>query len=103
MIGTDLDVRGGISAMVKVYVAQGLFARWDLRYIATHRDGSRVQKAFKAARAWLVFAAQLLTFRIALVHVHIASDASFWRKSLFIVPAHCLGVPYVLHMHGGQF
>jgi glycosyltransferase involved in cell wall biosynthesis len=103
MIGTDLDVRGGISAMVNVYVAQGLFSRWDLRYIATHRDGSKLQKAVKAAGAWLAFIAELLTFRIALLHVHIASDASFWRKSLFIVPAHWLGVPYVLHMHGGQF
>ena len=45
----------------------------------------------------------LLAGRIALVHVHIASDASFWRKSLFIVPAHLLRVPYVLHMHGGNF
>jgi glycosyltransferase involved in cell wall biosynthesis len=45
----------------------------------------------------------LVTRRVALLHVHIASDASFWRKSLFIVPAHALGVPYVLHMHGGRF
>jgi glycosyltransferase involved in cell wall biosynthesis len=103
MIGTAPEVRGGISAMVNVYRAQGLFGRWDLRYIETHCDGSKLRKALKAVRAWLAFMARLLTGRIDLLHVHIASDASFWRKSLFIAPAHAFGVPYVLHMHGGRF
>jgi glycosyltransferase involved in cell wall biosynthesis len=103
MIGSARDVRGGISAMVNVYVAQGLFERWDLRYIATHCDGSKGRKAMRALGAWLAFMAQLLPGRVALLHVHIASDASFLRKSLFILPAHWLGVPYVLHMHGGRF
>ena len=103
MIGTRRDVRGGISAMVNVYFAQGLFRRWNARYLATHCDGSKARKAVQAAASWLAFMALLLTGRIALAHVHIASDASFWRKSLFIVPAHLLRVPYVLHMHGGNF
>jgi glycosyltransferase involved in cell wall biosynthesis len=103
MIGSARDVRGGISAMVNVYFAQGLFDRWDLRYIATHCDGSKLRKALRALRAWLAFVSQLATGRVGLLHVHIASDASFLRKSLFIVPAHWLGVPYVLHMHGGRF
>lgn len=103
MIGSAPEVRGGISAMVNVYRAQGLFDRWNLRYIATHCDGSKLRKAMKALGAWLAFMAQLLRRRVDLLHVHIASDASFWRKSLFVVPAHWLGVPYVLHMHGGRF
>ncbi len=103
MIGTRRDVRGGISAMVNVYFAQGLFGRWDARYLATHRDGSKASKALQAAGSWIAFMAMLLAGRVALAHVHIASDASFWRKSLFIVPAHLLRVPYVLHMHGGNF
>jgi len=103
MIGTGRDVRGGISAMVNVYFAQGLFHRWNARYLSTHCDGSKARKAAKAVASWLTFMAMLLTGRVALAHVHIASDASFWRKSLFIVPAHLLRVPYVLHMHGGNF
>jgi len=103
MIGTRRDVRGGISAMVNVYFAHGLFERWNARYLSTHCDGSKARKALQAAGSWLAFMALLLTGRVALAHVHIASDASFWRKSLFIVPAHLLRVPYVLHMHGGNF
>ena len=103
MIGTRRDVRGGISAMVNVYFAQGLFRRWNARYLSTHCDGTKLRKAVQAAGSWLAFMAMLLTGRVALAHVHIASDASFWRKSLFVVPAHLLRVPYVLHMHGGNF
>ncbi len=103
MIGTRRDVRGGISAMVNVYFAHGLFGRWNARYLATHCDGGKLRKAAQAAGSWLCFMGLLLTGRVALAHVHIASDASFWRKSLFIVPAHLLRVPYVLHMHGGNF
>lgn len=103
MLGSALDVRGGVSAMVRVYVEQGLFARRGVDYLATHCDGSKWKKLGQAARAWVAFMARLLTGRIALLHVHLSSDSSFWRKTGFIVPAHALGVPYVIHMHGGDF
>ncbi len=103
MIGSSRATHGGISSMVNVYFANGLFERWNAMYLETHRDGSKAQKAMKAAGAWLAFMAQLATASVALLHVHIASDASFWRKALFIVPAHLLRVPYILHMHGGDF
>ncbi len=103
MIGSSRSTHGGISSMVNVYFAHGLFERWNADYLETHRDGSKAQKALKAAGAWLAFMARLATASVALLHVHIASDASFWRKALFIVPAQLLRVPYVLHMHGGDF
>jgi glycosyltransferase involved in cell wall biosynthesis len=103
MLGSAKDVRGGVSAMVNVYEAEGLFERTGAEYIATHCDGSRARKLERAARAWFAFMGRLLTGRVSLLHVHLASDASFWRKSAFVVPAHALGVPYVIHMHGGDF
>lgn len=103
MIGSSRATRGGISALVNVYHAHGLFERWDAEYLETHCDGSAARKAMKALACWLAFMARLLTGRVSALHVHIASDASFWRKALFVLPAHALGVPYLLHMHGGDF
>jgi len=103
MIGSSRATHGGISSMVNVYFRAGLFERWDAEYLETHCDGSKARKALKAAGAWLAFMARLAAGSVALLHVHIASDASFWRKALFIVPARALGIPYVLHMHGGDF
>lgn len=103
MIGSAREVRGGISAMVNVYFAHGLFDRWHAEYLPTHCDGTRARKALRAAASWLAYAGRLLTGGVGLLHVHIASDASFWRKALFVVPARALGVPYVLHVHAGDF
>ena len=103
MIGSSLEVRGGISAMVRVYRDHGLFRRWRSSYLATHKDGSRPRKAVVAAIGWWSYMARLATARVALLHAHMASDASFWRKALFIVPTRWLGVPYIIHNHGGDF
>lgn len=103
MIGSDFAVRGGVSAMTRVCADHGLFERCDAVYLATHCDGSAPAKAVRAARAWLAFMGMLLTGRVALLHAHVNSGASFWRKSLFIVPALLLRIPYVAHVHCGAF
>jgi glycosyltransferase involved in cell wall biosynthesis len=103
MIGSSRATRGGISSLVNVYFGAGLFERWNADYLETHCDGSKLRKLSKAVGAWINFLARLVYGEVALLHVHIASDASFWRKALFILPAHALGIPYVLHMHGGDF
>jgi len=103
MIGSAFEVRGGVSAMARVCAEHGLFARRDVAYVATHCDGSALDKARRALRSWLAFTGMLLRGRVALLHVHLNSDASFWRKALFVVPAILFGVPYVLQVHCGAF
>lgn len=103
MIGSAFEVRGGVSAMARVCAAQGLFERREVTYIASHCDGTWRDKALQAWRAWLAFMGLLLRGRVALVHAHLNSDASFWRKSLFVVPALFFNVPCVLQVHCGAF
>ena len=103
MIGTAPEARGGVAALVRVYQSHGLFERAHVDYVPTHRDGSKLRKLLVAARAWLGVMGRIIAGSVSLLHVHLASDASFWRKALFIVPAHIRGIPYVLHMHGGDF
>jgi hypothetical protein len=45
----------------------------------------------------------LLVGNVALLHVHSASRGSFWRKSLLCWLAGRFGVPYVFHVHSGEF
>lgn len=89
--------------MARVCAEHGLFERRDVTYVATHCDGTARDKALRALRAWLEFTGMLLRGRVALLHVHLNSDASFWRKALFVVPAIFFGVPYVLQVHCGAF
>ena len=103
MLGSAFDVRGGVSAMARVCADHGLFERWDATYLETHCDGSHLAKARKAAAAWGRLMKMLAAGEVSLLHVHLNSDASFWRKSLFVAPALAMGVPYVLQIHCGAF
>ena len=103
MIGSGREVRGGVSAMVNVCFGHGLFDRWEADYLPTHCDGSKLRKALRAAKSAAVFVPELLAGRVALVHAHIASGASFWRKLAFVAAARATGTPYVLHVHAGDF
>ena len=103
MLGTALDSHSGIAAVVKVYIAEGLFSRARVLYLATHRDGGRGRKLATAVRAALSLLRLLLAGRVGLVHVLAASGASFWRKALLAMLARAFGVPYVMHIHCGRF
>ena len=103
MLGTALATRGGVSSVARTYLESGLFARWDVAYIATHGSGSFVRKLCIMAAALVSFSARLAFDRPALVHVHVASRASFWRKLVFFALARTARVPVVLHVHGGGF
>lgn len=103
MLGTAPETHGGISAVVEAWRAGGLFERWPVDYVATHCDGGAGAKLVAAARGLRRFLALLLEHRRALVHVHCASRASFWRKCVFMAIAHAARCPVVLHLHGGEF
>src|SRR4029077_8338313 len=94
---------GGIRAVVRGYVDGGLFERFDGVYVATHRSGSAGLKARTALTAWFQVAVQLRKLDAPLVHVHMASRASFWRKSVVCLMARVAGRPYLVHLHGGEF
>jgi glycosyltransferase involved in cell wall biosynthesis len=103
MLGTAFETRGGISAVVNTYRAHGLFERWRIEYIETHCDGTAWRKAATALRAAGRLAASLARDRNAVVHIHGASRASFWRKSVFMAIALAARCPVIFHLHGGGF
>lgn len=103
MLGTDVETRGGISAVVASYHAHGLFQRWPIAYIATHRDGSKLVKLAIAIQAFFVLLYRIVRHPHSVMHVHAASRASFWRKTVFMAVAMLVGWRVVFHLHGGGF
>ena len=103
MIGTDPDGKGDIASLVKVLAADGLFERESVRYLISHREGSRADKAVAALLAFGHTALACLSERPAVVHVHAASRASFARKSLLLVLARAAGCRTIFHLHGTGF
>jgi glycosyltransferase involved in cell wall biosynthesis len=103
MLGTSIATKGGIASVLQVYRDTGLLQRCCVSLIATHRDGSAALKLVVAVRAFAVVLFRLLFDRPALVHLHVSSRASFWRKSVFMAMATVFRVPYLLHLHGSEF
>ncbi|MCL6484813.1 MAG: glycosyltransferase family 4 protein, partial [Janthinobacterium lividum] len=103
MLGTDPDGQGGIATVVSVLRQQGFFERQKVRYIVTHANGTGVRKALIALKAVVALSWLCLTRRSVIVHVHSASRASFFRKSLLLAIARLCGRKTVFHLHGGEF
>lgn len=95
--------RGGIASVIDVYRRGGLFERWPIVYLGTVVSGSRLAKLRVAATALWQYLRVLCAGRLALLHAHTASRASFWRKSIFVLLALAARKPVILHLHGGEF
>lgn len=104
MFGPPVEGRGGVSAVAAAYRDGGLFERCGVRYLATVGDGGPLRKLLFGLAAWLRFAWWLRPGGgVRVVHGHVSSGISFWRKALFLWTAYLRGVPAVLHVHGGNF
>lgn len=101
MIGAGRDVRGGVSSVVNSYYDAGLDKLCELTYLPTMEDGSKLKKLFVAAGARLRF--ETLIKKNDILHVHMSSDNSFYRKAVFIRKAHKEGKKIIIHMHGSTF
>lgn len=103
MIGPSPLARGGMATVVKTLIEHGYDDGGRCVFIATHVEGSALRKAGRAGAAFARFLAMLAQGEVALLHVHVASGVSFWRKALFIGAARLCGRPVLFHLHGGQF
>ena len=101
MIGPDRSVHGGISGVVNNYYDAGLDRMIDLCYVGTMVEGSKLKKLMQAAGAYFRFLLKLPQYDI--VHVNMASDSSYYRKSIFIRTAKACRKKIVIHQHGGNF
>ncbi len=103
MIGARFEAFGGMSSVVNVYRESGLFDRFPIVNIPVHCEGNTLAKAKIMLIAYGQFLRLLMTNQVGLLHAHVASRGSFWRKSVFFISAFLFGVPTILHLHGGGF
>lgn len=103
MVGTALKTRSDTGAALRAFRDAGLFDRWPIDYVVSHREGSGLLRALKAIDGILVFLALACRHPRAVLHVHSASGCSFWRKAIFMAIALAARWPVVFHLHGTGF
>lgn len=101
-VGPDPRSRGGIAHAVEVFASLTSDA-YDALVVPS-------VGAVRGPLSWLVFPVALARIaalstrrRPMLVHLHVASRGSFYRKSTCAKLCHLLRIPYVAHIHGGGF
>ena len=75
----------------------------DVRYIATHLDGPKLLKMAVALVGTMRLLAVLVLRQCDVVHVHMASYASFSRKASLLGMARLFGCGTIVHVHGAGF
>ena len=100
-IGIDYRViHGGVAAVENVY---STFYE-PFNHVTTVVDYGMVRKLLTFFKAYFEFWGWMLFHKeIEIVHVHGSSDASFWRKRIFINLAKWFGKKVVFHCHGSEF
>jgi glycosyltransferase involved in cell wall biosynthesis len=101
MVGPDLAVRGGISAVERLLI-DNLPAHVTATHIASMVEGSQLTK-LRTFLTGLARTRRELDTPTDLVHIHFASRASNLRKQQFARLAQRRHVPVILHAHGGGF
>ena len=76
---------------------------WHVRYVSTFESPGVRTQLIVMYKALCLILGLLLRRKVFLAHAHSASRGSFWRKSVCCSLARIFGVPYIFHIHSGEF
>lgn len=103
MIVQDKMVKGGIAAVINGYRGSKLEKEFEVKYVESYKDGSKLTKLFKGISGYINFIWVLLIDKPNLIHIHSSFGASFYRKLPFIYIASLTNKPIINHIHGADF
>lgn len=103
MVGMHLTrTRGGITTLAQSILRSPLNEEFEFTYIASQaEDFGHLRKLALAMTAYARFLVQAMR-RPTLVYVHIGSNASLYRESLFVRTAKLLRLKVMAHFHAGD-
>lgn len=103
LVGPGPGGKGGIAVVIETIATSQLAERFRLVVVPTHSTSGRARKALRAVlgigRAGLLIALR----RVDLVYLHVSSGFSLRRKALVATIARVARLPYVVHVHAGNF
>lgn len=101
MVGPSRKVKGGMTTVVNNYYEYGLDSIVNLTYLESCNDGMIFFKFFKEIQGFLKFRKILKNYDV--IHLHMASRRSTFRKSKYVRLAKKMGKKIIIHIHGAEY
>lgn len=101
MIGPARNVKGGMTTVVDNYFEYGLQNFVNLKYIESCNDTNIFSKFLKEKKGLTEFKRIMNNYDI--MHIHMASRRSTFRKGKYVKLAKKIGKKVILHIHGAEF
>ncbi len=105
MISTDASGKGGIATVVSGYIKENLLK--DCFFIPIFSHSSANNNKFLMIATFVICIIKLIYYgifyKIGIVHLHMASRGSYFRKSRILRIAKLFGAKTIIHLHGGEF
>ncbi len=99
LVGPDYKRKGGIASVLAQY--KTMFESFN--FVATSWQAGRFVNLILLIKNLLVFIYQLSRPKIAIIHIHSASNLDFARHAIFVYLAKFFHKKVLLHLHGGDF
>ena len=102
MIGPSIErTKGGIASVIQGYLQSNATQNgFVIKHLVSHVEGSMFEKMTYVLKSLFTF---LRLRNVSIVHIHTASDASFYRKSIFVLLSRWRKIPVAMHVHGADF
>lgn len=101
MVGPARNVKGGMTTVVDNYFKYDLDKKVNLKYIETINDKNKVSKFLKEIKGMFEYYKSINNCDI--VHIHMASRRSTYRKGKYVKIAKKKNKKVIIHIHGGGF
>ena len=99
-VGPSLKDKGGMVTVMASIMSSPLAKKYNIIHIPTYVYGRKFLLFFISIFKIIFYK---LIYRVELVHIHMASYGSFYRKSIIIALCKILHIKVVLHCHGACF
>lgn len=97
VVATSRGTRGGITAVVSAHEKGKQWRKYHTRWIGAYIDRSNIMKIYYFITSLIQYLL-LLPF-YDLVHIHVSTHTSVFRKSFYLYPAKLLRKKVITHLH----
>lgn len=99
-VGPSLKDKGGMVTVMQSIINSTIAKKYNIIHISTYIYGKKFSLFFTSILKIIFYK---IIYRVELVHIHMASYGSFYRKSIIISICKILHLKVVLHCHGACF